>query len=108
MSRARWRSTAFALLLPAVAAAVACGDDGRARLSSRNGGGPDAAGVGGSISGAGGSGDPTSSGTAGTGATAGKQGGPFTFNPSPCADVFADDRLATYELQINSTEWNAL
>ena len=58
------------------------------------------------------SGGPTtatgSGGTAGAD-TAGKGAvGPFTFTPGPCADVFSDDQLTTYELQINATEWAAL
>ena len=103
------------LVLSAIAAAaVACGDNQRAALSARSGGGPDAAAGRSAISGVGGrDGGPTaatgSGGTAGTGNTAGKGAvGPFTFNPGPCADVFSDDQLTTYELQINATEWAAL
>ena len=46
---------------------------------------------------------------AGAGAIGGGHGGagePFT--PGPCADVFAEDLVPTYELQIAPEEWNAL
>ncbi len=101
------------LVVSAIAvAAVACGDNQRTAL--RSGGGPDAVAGGSAISGVGGrDGGPTtatgSGGTAGAGNTAGRGAvGPFTFTPGPCADVFSDDQLTTYELQINATEWAAL
>jgi hypothetical protein len=99
---------ACALLLPALAA-VACGDSQRVPLSARNGGGPDSGAGGSVISGVGGrGGGPTGSGTAGAGNTTPKEGGPFTFTPGPCADVFADDLLPTYELRISDADWAAL
>jgi hypothetical protein len=98
----------------AVIAAATCGDDQPTRFAARNGGDPDAAGAAGAggpaISGTGGRGGAAStsgSGTAGTGNVAGSgRGDPFT--PGPCADVFSDDLLPTYELTIDPNQWAAL
>ena len=95
------------------AAAVACGDNQRTALAEagaapmrRPEGAPSAAWADATAG-------PTtatgSGGTAGAGNTAGSGAvGPFTFTPGPCADVFSDDQLTTYELQIDATEWAAL
>ena len=101
------------LVLSAIVVALAaCGDDRHTRVAARSGGGPDAAAGGSAISGVGGHDGGTSTGSggsAGAGNTGGmRAGGPFTFTPGPCADVFSDDQLTTYELQISATDWAAL
>jgi hypothetical protein len=87
--------TMRALLLGAVlAAAGSCGTDRQhTPLLSGNGGS---------------SGEPPgSAGTSGAGATGGTTG-PGGTQVGACADLYADDRIATYEIQIAQAHWDGL
>ena len=115
MAQARLGSGAlsFAVALVLAAAAAACGDDLSARVGIGSQGGPSSAGgIGGTaISGTGGSAGAGATGTTGTAGWSG--GGPIggsgpPLMPGPCADIFSDDQVPTYELQIAQSEWAAL
>ena len=115
MAQARLGSGAlsFAVALVLAAAAAACGDDLSARVGIGSQGGPSSAGgIGGTaISGTGGSAGAGATGTTGT--AGGSGGGPIggggpPLMPGPCADIFSDDQVPTYELQIAQSQWDAL
>jgi hypothetical protein len=88
-----------------VAAAAACGDRTRRPLNA-DGISPDQAGVGGSIGDGAGNHDGQGSGSAGSGAAGGGIGG--ASGTGACADIFSDDQLPTYEIQIAPVDWAAL
>lgn len=115
MAQARRGSGAlsFAVALILAAAAAACGDDLSARVGIGSQGGPSSAGgIGGTeISGTGGRAGAGATGTTGIAGWSG--GGPIggsgpPLMPGPCADIFSDDQVPTYELQIAQSEWDAL
>jgi hypothetical protein len=88
--------------------AVSCALDDPRPVPARGGAIPDpsAAGGGNPSSGGGGAAGSPGGGAAGTSGAITSPTGPFM--PGPCADLFADDLLPTYELQIAPAEWNAL
>jgi len=91
-------------------ATASCGDDVHRGLIATGGGSPDpAAGQGGSVgSGAGDRGAIPPSGEAGSGGVSGTGGSGGPSVAGACADIFADDQLPTYEIQIAPADWTAI
>src|SRR5262245_29877570 len=112
MSRAGCSQIAWSFVAASIlaVAAAACGDDLASQVGIGSQGGPSSAGgMGGrTISGTGGHAGGSATGTGGWtgGGPIGGSGPPLM--PGPCADVFSDDQVATYELQIAQSEWDAL
>jgi len=80
-----------------LAAAAACGDRTRRPLLADGGAISETVGQGGSVGNRGGSsGGGSTGGASGSGA------------PGACADIFSDDLLPTYQIQIAPADWNAI